>query len=276
MLGGLAHAGLILLVPVLPVAAQSSSTWWYIQGGAGISSAGDLTYVGSNVDTGCYPYQSVCVEHDGYRWVYDYLADPGPGFAAALGFGAGRLRMELGFRFSQRNLDSRFSEITFLDGRALPPAPPASDYASKAFASVEALSSRAVYLAAYYRLLSLTNRVHLYAGAGTGLTMLRVSDVHYADIYTCLAAVCIPDPVSYSSIQLTDFSDEVLAGHLMAGVEVTLSPATALLLEASFSAAEDLKDQAVYVYHSTPGLTSKATVANVRQTSVMVTVQRRL
>ena len=227
-----------------------------------------------SLDTVCYPNQSVCVQHSGYRWNYDLPSDLGRTVSAALGRYRGQLRVEVASRYVKRNLDQEFTSITFLDGGALPPPAESSDYSSTVFSSIGEFSSRSVLLAAYYRLRPNDQKISPYFGAGAGLSMVHISNIHYAERYHCEAVVCLPDASTYDNLQLTSLTGHSVSGHFFAGLDYGMSTRTVLSAEASFSALRKVTDQLAYLYHGVPGLTSETTISAIRQFALTVKVRR--
>ena len=92
---------MLLMMLNLPAKAQEDKSGWYLQVGVGTGTSSKLSQMGWNRDTLCYPDQSRCVKHDGYRWFYDLPADTGPSLSAAVGRYWGLLRLELGHDLCQ-------------------------------------------------------------------------------------------------------------------------------------------------------------------------------
>ena len=61
--------------------------------------------------------------------------------------------------YAKQNLDQRFVALTFLDGTSIPPPPETSDYSSAVFLGVGALTTRSITAAAYYRVLSIADKI---------------------------------------------------------------------------------------------------------------------
>ena len=267
-----------ILLPTLtvPATAQVDGPTWYLQVGAGGTTAGKLSHVGWNRDPLCYPGQRECLKHEGYRWEYKLPTAAGPSLMAALGRHFGRLRFEIGLTYARRDLSQEFVSITFLDGRAIPPPPDASNYRSMEFSAVGGLTSRNIVLAAYYNLLPISARTVIFGGAGVGLAFLRVNDVLYSGAYNCEVGECQPRASTFNNLFYADFTGSAFSGHVYTGAEFKMSAQTVLSLEASLSVLEDLTDVSQYVYHGTPGLTTESTVGRIRYFALMAKVRHRL
>ncbi len=267
----------VLMMTLVPSAsAQVDGSRWYVQAGAGAGSSGTPRHVGWNLDTLCYPVQSECIKHEGYRWFYDLPSDVGPSFSVALGRRWNRLRFELGMTYVKSNLADRFLAINFLDGTPVPPPTATGDYGGSTHSNAGALTTRSMALSAYYRLLSISGSASLFGGAGAGLSFVRVSDIYFVSRYRCVVAVCVPAAGTYDNFHFADFTDAVLSGHVYAGIDYGLSAHMALSLEVSFNAMGDVTDEVSYVYHAVPGLRTESTVSNIRHFTLMAKVRHSL
>jgi len=208
-------------------------------------------------------------QHEGFRWYYDVPTDMGPVLSASLGYRWQRLRVAFGITYTARELGHRFAGINFLGD--MPVAFSGSSYGSIVHHDIGDMSARSLTLSLDYRLLSIGNKLGLYAGAGAGYSLMSFTQIMFLDIYSCDAALrCDPKPSSLNNVQVADLSDAVLSGHIFAGIGYDLAPRTMLGLEASYNTFANSTGEGEYLIHGVSNLTNETTISKVHNINLVV------
>jgi len=243
---------------------------WYVGVGIGANDSGELLHSGWNLDPTCYPSMSNCPEqHEGFRWYYDVPTDMGPVLSASVGYRWQTLRVAVGIMYAARELGHRFAGINFLNDT--PVAFSGSSYGSIVHHDIGDMSARSLTLSLDYRLLSIGDKLSLYAGAGVGYSLISVTQIMFVDVYSCGVALrCDPKPSSFNNVQVADLADAVLSGHLFAGIDYDLAPRTVLSLEASYNTFASSKGKGEYLIHGVSNLTNETTISKVHNINLVV------
>ena len=253
--------GILILCPISNLLAQSGvggvqRSGWYLGGGIGSHWAADLDQEGWNRESTCYPTDA-CFDADpipeisGYRWRYDIPAAAGAVFEISAGRIFDRTRLELSFAQRENSLDQMFRGITYYDGTPLGERHRGS-VVSNGQASIDSLLVRTLSLNAYYDFPDAFSGISPYLGIGLGPAFVEVSGVHFSTDYqdTSANASAYDPPLSfYNSSQDADLSDTVLAGHLHAGVDYSLSDKTLLGLKLTYSMLGSIETSGGYAIH---------------------------
>ena len=252
-----AVGGILILCPIVGVAAQGPSrSEWYLGGGIGSNWASDMNQEGWNRETTCYPTDG-CFDADpvpelsGYRWHYDVAAAAGAVFEVSAGRFFDRTRLELSLRQRKNGLNQMFRSITEYDGTPLRERS-GSSVVSTSQASIDHLTVRTLTLNAYYEFPETFGRISPYLGGGLGPAFVTVSGLHFSAEYedTPGEAPAYDPPLSfYNSRPDADLSDTVLAGHLHAGVDYSLTDKTFMGLKLTYSMMGNIEASGRYSLH---------------------------
>ena len=282
-----AVGGFLILCPIVGVAAQGPSrSEWYLGGGIGSNWASDMSQEGWNRETTCYPTDG-CFDADpvpelsGYRWRYDIAAAAGAVFEVSAGRFFDRTRLEFSLRQRKNELDQMFRSITEYDGTPLRERS-GSSVVSTSQASIDHLTVRTLTLNAYYEFPETFGRISPYLGGGLGPAFVTVSGLHFSAEYedTSVNAPAYDPPLSfYNSRQDADLPDTVLAGHLHAGVDYSLTDKTLVGLKLTYSMMGNIEARGAYSLHPfherDPVLSNHNAFTGTRSWTLMFTVKRR-
>ena len=282
-----AVGGFLILCPIVGVAAQRPSrSEWYLGGGIGSNWASDMSQEGWNRETTCYPTDG-CFDADpvpelsGYRWRYDIAAAAGAVFEVSAGRFFDRTRLEFSLRQRKNGLNQMFRSITEYDGTPLRERS-GSSVVSTSQASIDHLTVRTLTLNAYYEFPETFGRISPYLGGGLGPAFVTVSGLHFSAEYedTSGNAPAYDPPLSfYNSRQDADLPDTVLAGHLHAGVDYSLTDKTLVGLKLTYSMMGNIEAGGAYSLHPfherDPVLSNHNAFTGTRSWTLMFTVKRR-
>ena len=246
---------------------------WYVSAGAGANWIPGMKQVGHNRDGTCYPDDDCTgVAVDGYRWVYDLIADDGQAFEIAVGYRFDGMRVELSASQRKNRLEQRFRSIAYRDG-----APVAGDlsspYWSSSRTSIDALRTRTLMLSVYRDFPLAGTAFTPYLGVGGGVSRAEVTGLYFRNRYSCAADCDAGPPERYDSWQEDDLSDTVLSGHLHAGVDYGIGEDFSLGLKLTYSVMGNMTDESPYRDHAVPGMTSTTEVSGMSHWSLMLGVK---
>ena len=253
-----AVVGILVFCSTPNVVAQGlPRSGWYVGGGIGPNWASDIDQEGWNRDPLCYPTDA-CFDADpipeisGYRWRYDIAASVGAAFELSAGRIFERTRLELSFAQRKNGLDQMFRSITDYEGTPMEERR-GGTVASTTRTSIDNLTVRSLALNAYYDF-PVNDRAHFspYVGAGLGPVFVKVSGLHFSNEYADTsgnASTYDPPLPFYNSRQDADLSDTVLAGHLHAGVDYSLTDKTLLGLKLTYSLMGGMEVRDGYSLH---------------------------
>ncbi len=280
------------LVSVLSLAALLPSAFgqvnsWYLELSAGPSFSGDLTQVGFNFDSYCYPGYLCCVDgvdcptgfpnqHSGYEWTYQIPTDPGIALQFGVGREQGRLRIDVNGQFSSRNLESIFDQITRLDGSPTPVLDPASGVDIRGGFSIGKLQVASLRINTFIDLLSPDQRIQPYFGLGTGVARSRVHDIYFEARYSCVTLPCTEDVSTFDTLFDADLEDLVLLTTAHVGFEYSLTGKLLTGIRFSYTLLQDITGEATYLEHKIEDLNSITTFSGVNLMSSVITVRYRL
>ena len=254
--------GILILCPISNLLAQSGvggvqRSGWYLGGGIGSNWAADLDQEGWNRESTCYPTDA-CFDADpipeisGYRWRYDIPAAAGAVFEISAGRIFDRTRLELSFAQRKNSLDQMFRGITYYDGTPLGERHRGS-VVSNGQASIDSLLVRTLSLNAYYDFPDAFSGISPYLGNRWRSAPRRPRQAQNparCPQDTSANASAYDPPLSfYNSSQDADLSDTVLAGHLHAGVDYSLSDKTLLGLKLTYSMLGSMEARDGYAIH---------------------------
>ena len=246
---------------------------WYVSVGAGGNWMPGMRQVGHNRDGTCYPNNDCTgVAVDGYRWVYDPLADDGRAFEVAAGYRFDGIRFELSASQRKNRLEQRFRSIAYRDGSAIADDP-SSPYRSSSRASIDALRTRTLMLSAYRDFPLAGTAFTPYLGAGAGVSRAEVKGLYFRSRYSCAADCDAGPPERYDSWQQDDMSDTVLSGHLHAGVDYRIAEAFSLGLKLTWNVIGKMADESPYRDHAVPGMTSTTEISDMSHWSLLLGVK---
>lgn len=258
-------------------AGEPRRTGWYVGGGVGADWPSTMKQVGHNRDTLCYP-DNDCSHlpggmPSGYRWRYKLEPDAGVAFEAAVGRMFGPWRVELSAAQRTSDIDQKLSGIGYLDGKPIRSA--GNDIRSNAMASIDDLMTRTLSLSLYYDFPRVADCITPYLGGGLGVAFVELSDLRFHTDYTGTRRPSdLPLP-SLASRQDVDLSDIVLAKHLYAGADYSLTDKTLLGLKLAYTWVDDIEDRSGYSSHPVEGLTSLTKISGMDHWTLMVTVKYR-
>ena len=263
----------VLSVICLP-ASQAQQRPWYAELSIGRGLATTLSQTGHNLDYLCYPGRTTCLPHEGFRWYYDLPADQGWAISATLGRALGRLRIEVSALQEVRDVESRFTGLTFLDGRMRPDSDPGSGVIETVNTSIGAFRIRSLRLNALYGLFSARRRAMPYVGAGVGVSGLAVTDSFFESRFSCEpTAGCFPNIDLFDSSEHTDFTDLSVSFFGYVGADFPISERLAAGLRLALSQSGKLNSESTYTEHPLPDLTSSTEVSNIQLASVLASIR---
>ena len=214
------------------------------------------------------------------RWRYNIAAAAGAAFELLAGRMFDRTRLELSLTHRTNDLDQMFRSITDYDGTPMG-ARRGGTVASTTRTSIDNLTVRAIALNAYYDF-PVDDRVHFspYVGVGLGPASIKVSGLHFSNEYADTsgnASAYDPPLAFYNSRQDADLSDTVLAGHLHAGVDYSLTEKTLLGLKLTYSMMGTVESRGGYSIHPLhaldPDFPNHNTFSGVRSWTLALTVK---
>ena len=136
--------------------------------------------------------------------------------------------------------------------------------------SVGDVRTRTLSLNAYHDFPIAESRITPYLGAGLGLSVVKLSGLHYRSQYSCRPNARCDKPGQYNNRQDVDLSDTVLSGHLYAGADCRVNDRFLLGLKMSYSLMGDIEDRGAYSEHKIADLTNLTEISGIDQWSLMV------
>ncbi len=277
----------VLSLSILQATAFGQVNTWYLELSGGPALSGDLTQVGFNFDSYCYPGYVCCTDgigcsngtpnqQTGYEWTYQIPTDPGISVQIGVGREQGRLRIDLSGQFSSRNLEAVFDQIIRLDGSPTPGLDPASGVDVRGGFSIGNLRVASLRINTFLNLLSSDQRIRPYLGLGTGAARSRVRDIYFEERYSCVALPCTEDVSSFDTLFDTDLEDLVLLTTAHVGFEYSLTGKLLAGLRLSYTLLQDISGEATYLEHKIEDLGSITTFSKVNLMASVMTIRYRL
>ena len=194
--------------------------------------------------------------------------------SATVGHARDRLRFEVSALQEVRNIESRFQDLTYLDGTPRAAFDPGSGVIETFSASIGSFRIRSLRLNAFYRVFSPQRRILPYLGAGFGLSGLAVTDSFFESRFSCDAtAACPPNLSYYDSWQDVDFTDISVSLFGYFGTEFRISDEFAAGLRLVINQSGKLYSETMYNEHPMPKLTANTEISDIMLTSVLATIR---